>query len=183
MGIGTSLGAFHEDEFAHIASPWMEKPEDTPDNNVIDPTVDPESTQPIINLIVPIKGKGKEITFDSKNPNRILTDAEMQSMSGKDMKKYLDDSQYHGKMKLLLDSAKDDNDPDFKEYREDKPGPATRKEEFNPNNTEDKKGVILNPDKSLPNWVDKRDNTILDADKLFRWNLSENKKSMFYQNK
>lgn len=54
MGIGTSLGAFHEDEFAHVASPWMEKPEDTPDNNVIDPTVDPESTQPITNLILPV---------------------------------------------------------------------------------------------------------------------------------
>lgn len=56
MGIGTSRGAFHEDEFALIASPWMEKPEDTPDNNVIDPTVDPESIQPITNLIIPIVG-------------------------------------------------------------------------------------------------------------------------------
>lgn len=56
MGIGTSLGAFHEDEFAHVASPWMEKPEDTPDNNVIDPEVDLGSTQPITNLIIPISG-------------------------------------------------------------------------------------------------------------------------------
>lgn len=37
MGIGTSLGAFHEDEFAHIASPWMEKPENTPDKNTLSP--------------------------------------------------------------------------------------------------------------------------------------------------
>lgn len=54
MGIGTSLGAFHEDEFAHVASPWMEKPEDIPDNNVIDPEVDPGSTKPITNLILPV---------------------------------------------------------------------------------------------------------------------------------
>lgn len=54
MGIGTSMGAFHEDEFAHIASPWMEKPEDTPDNNVIDPNVDPEGIKPIKDLIMPV---------------------------------------------------------------------------------------------------------------------------------
>lgn len=54
MGIGTSLGAFHEDEFAHIASPWMEKPEDTPDNNVIDPDIDLGSTQPLKNPVIPI---------------------------------------------------------------------------------------------------------------------------------
>lgn len=37
MGIGSSLGAFHEDEFAQIASPWMDNPEMTPDNNTISP--------------------------------------------------------------------------------------------------------------------------------------------------
>lgn len=57
MGIGTSLGAFHEDEFAHVASPWMEKPEDTPDNNVIDPEVDPGSTQSLQNPIIPVAQK------------------------------------------------------------------------------------------------------------------------------
>lgn len=54
MGIGTSLGAFHEDEFAHIASPWMIKPDEDVDNNVIDPTIDPDSTRPVDNLVIPI---------------------------------------------------------------------------------------------------------------------------------
>lgn len=56
MGIGTSLGAFHEDEFAHIASPWMITPDESIDNNVIDPTIDPDSTKPIVNLILPTSG-------------------------------------------------------------------------------------------------------------------------------
>lgn len=48
MAIGTSKGAFHEDEFRHEAAPWFIDPklEDT-DNNVIDPDIDPGSTAPV----------------------------------------------------------------------------------------------------------------------------------------
>lgn len=37
MGIGTSLGAFFEDDFHHIANPWLDKPNSTPDNNEVSP--------------------------------------------------------------------------------------------------------------------------------------------------
>lgn len=37
MGIGTSKGAFFEDEFAHVASPWMESPNSFPDNMEVSP--------------------------------------------------------------------------------------------------------------------------------------------------
>lgn len=33
MGIGTSLGAFFEDDFHQIANPWLDNPNSTPDNN------------------------------------------------------------------------------------------------------------------------------------------------------
>lgn len=55
MGIGTSLGAFHEDEFRQEAAPWFLDPKDeSKDNNVIDPSVDPGAIQPIKGLVIPI---------------------------------------------------------------------------------------------------------------------------------
>lgn len=52
MGIGDSKGAFHADEFAHEASPWYLDP--SLDNNVIDPEIDPGSTAPVKNAIIPV---------------------------------------------------------------------------------------------------------------------------------
>lgn len=37
MGIGTSLGAFFEDDFHHIVNPWLDNPNNTPDNIEISP--------------------------------------------------------------------------------------------------------------------------------------------------
>lgn len=54
MGIGSSKGAFYHDEFHEEAAPWMIHPkdEDSKDNNVIDPEVDPKGTVPLENPII-----------------------------------------------------------------------------------------------------------------------------------
>lgn len=52
MGIGTSLGAFFEDDFHHIANPWLDTPNSTPDNMEVSPNIleEPEPT------LLPVKG-------------------------------------------------------------------------------------------------------------------------------